>query len=669
MQNTNISAKARKITCFIVYAHAEGADPASTTLYQLAAKLEAAQIEVIWDRNTKGRGGHNIGDYNGRIAINHPEAVDFVLVAGTKQLLTKYRDTEPHVVNDELNDVRIRISKEDDVVKLYTNKVLQRSVLPLLLDGDMEQSLPDFFHNGTRERFVYFDLRNQESQESIEHGFAKIIATMQVPRSEQCFLHWLDIWNKAKSMTTERVISDLSKFYPDRDAALSEIDAQLQSQDLPIIHRQDQESLAKIIPRNSYYIERPAQEKKVIEYLQQGRHAVIHGPGGSGKTQIASKLAYQAKEQGLRLGVGQEDYFAAVFWIEMDNEQSAIAGFYKVLDYWDVPHSVEQPLEVLLIQLQTAISNAKNTYKAKPWLMVLDNADSPERLSPAINEFIEECTSCYSLITSRYPNWPYPGVKLQWQMEPEKANELAMKWLEDKAPAAKEIADLATELGYYPLAIARACQLMRTTPSLNITNYLQALRERNADIKQIEAKHEKELHTNYKGAYHLAITSMVQVSLANMSDVSALQTAICAFLYSDHIPTSFMAVPVPQDIPQTQNSTAKSLLAPTAATLVAGSRGLLQEVRQDAVAMHRLVQDALRQEIKEVTYFKALEQCLQVMHRNFVFTRVEHHKKLATDPALAEQERMYAKHAVQCLMHLSVLGSWKPEYRAINAIY
>ncbi|KAM0162911.1 hypothetical protein ACHAPG_001618 [Botrytis cinerea] len=204
---------------------------------------------------------------------------------------------------------------------------------------------------------------------------------------------------------------------------------------------------------SSYFVGRTGQADKVKELFgdvttnPRSKHKilVIHGLGGSGKTQFSLKYIENNRHR-----------YWGIFWIDCSNESTAEKGFASLGENAQKASSLEAGMHWL--------SNQSTS-----WLLVLDNADDPEMDLP---RYFPAGGNGHILVTTRNP-----GVRihntvgyLKFQgMDPEEAITLLLKLAypenEPKFPPApqnRQIAEgIASELGYLALALTHAGATIR----------------------------------------------------------------------------------------------------------------------------------------------------------------------------------------------------------------
>ncbi|KAK2736911.1 hypothetical protein FQN57_000514 [Myotisia sp. PD_48] len=163
---------------------------------------------------------------------------------------------------------------------------------------------------------------------------------------------------------------------------------------------------------------------------------VVHGLGGSGKTQLCSKFA---KDQGHR--------YWAVFTIDASSQDRAAESFARIGEIGGM-QSTEQAGKYFLQQAQ------------KPWLLIIDNADKPDL---DIEKLFPSADKGHLLVTTRNPDlrkYGNVGSLELLGLSEEDALHLLLKsaWIARPWDTSMEVAGkrITKALGYLTLAIIQA---------------------------------------------------------------------------------------------------------------------------------------------------------------------------------------------------------------------
>jgi tetratricopeptide (TPR) repeat protein len=193
------------------------------------------------------------------------------------------------------------------------------------------------------------------------------------------------------------------------------------------------------------------------------RNKVIHGLGGTGKTQVAVCYAH----------LHRNDY-RNVWWLEAEESISLASG------YADIAKQLKLPGLNPSDQRETIQAVREWLDTADGWLLVLDNAISPQR----VRDYLPRGLTGHVLITSQNPHWDRyaKSVYLDVLAENDAVAYLTDQTGDADAAAARE---LAHELGRLPLAIAHAAAyIKRTGGSLRLRDYIDRFRKHGLRVQE-----------------------------------------------------------------------------------------------------------------------------------------------------------------------------------------
>lgn len=255
-----------------------------------------------------------------------------------------------------------------------------------------------------------------------------------------------------------------------------------------------------------HFHDRPDLLTKIDHALE--RHGVsaltaLHGLGGIGKTQLALRFASQRRSQ-YKLGA----------WIEAESAVSLLSGFSALAPLLGIGAEQDQQL------LAALVINALPT--REPWLIVFDNADSPEILRP----YVERLSgNGHMLITSRNQQWDdlaAPVSVTEWSVEESAAFLLERTGQSDRI----EAESLAHDLGGLVLALEHAAAYMRAGDGMTLAEYRRIWREK---LKRSARGH----------AYEKSVAATLGLSLDRaITESPAAYDLLCLFawLAPDRIP-------------------------------------------------------------------------------------------------------------------------------------
>src|SRR6266571_5368682 len=201
-------------------------------------------------------------------------------------------------------------------------------------------------------------------------------------------------------------------------------------------------------------------------------HAIF-GLGGIGKTQTAVEYTYRYRSE-----------YRFIFWIRADTEEALQAGFVEIARLLDLPEQhATNPAE-------TAQAVKHWLEHTGEWLLVFDNADTPELLKA----YYPRTPRGHIVLTSRAQVFDTLGIARPLalaKMHPEEALDFLFKRTAraQSDPAEKNAAEhLAAELGYLPLALEQAAAYM-TAKGARFQDYLTSYqRQRLALLNKAQPK-------------------------------------------------------------------------------------------------------------------------------------------------------------------------------------
>ncbi|KAJ7282246.1 hypothetical protein C8J57DRAFT_43987 [Mycena rebaudengoi] len=248
---------------------------------------------------------------------------------------------------------------------------------------------------------------------------------------------------------------------------------------------------------------------KMHEYFAQNignRHVcLLHGLGGSGKTQVALKF----------LAESQSNRFTDVFFLDASTADTIQAGLKNIA----LTHSLGSDHEDASLWLASCTTE---------WLLILDNADDPKL---NLFNFFPQSSRGNILITSRNPQLRLhaPGAHHRISdLEEEAAVQLLL--VSSAEPVTSETEMLATEivkvLNCFPLAVIQAGAYISKTGSLR--RYI-ALYEQN------QGRLLSEVPVQSQDKYAWSVYTTWDISFKCLSKVAARFLQLCSFLHHEGI--------------------------------------------------------------------------------------------------------------------------------------
>jgi tetratricopeptide (TPR) repeat protein len=192
----------------------------------------------------------------------------------------------------------------------------------------------------------------------------------------------------------------------------------------------------------------------------------ISGLGGIGKTQTAVEYTYRYRSE-----------YQSIFWIRAETEVELQAGFVEIAKLLDLPEqNATNPADTV----QAVRRWLEHT---REWLLVFDNADTPELLKASY----PRQPRGHILLTSRAQLFDTLGIARPLalvEMDPEEALSFLFKRTEraQSDPAEKNAAEqLAAELGYLPLALEQAAAYI-TAKAARFQDYLASFQNQRLSL-------------------------------------------------------------------------------------------------------------------------------------------------------------------------------------------
>ncbi|KAJ7143453.1 hypothetical protein C8R46DRAFT_1360542 [Mycena filopes] len=225
---------------------------------------------------------------------------------------------------------------------------------------------------------------------------------------------------------------------------------------------------------------------------------VLHGLGGTGKTQTALKFIQDSDAN-----------FTNIFLVDASSIETIKIGLQNIAQSGAVGDSVEDAL----IWFKGQHDN---------WLLCFDNADDPDI---SLNDFIPQCNHGNILVTSRNPQLAVYGASSSVSdMEEPDAVTLLLRSAsrENSAENVKVAAVIAKALYYLPLAIVQAGAFI--SESEDLEGYL-ALYQSNRKV--LLSRKAGQTHDHYAWTVY----TTWQISFERLSETAGTFLQLCSFLH------------------------------------------------------------------------------------------------------------------------------------------
>ncbi|WP_409471215.1 FxSxx-COOH system tetratricopeptide repeat protein [Streptomyces sp. HC307] len=273
-----------------------------------------------------------------------------------------------------------------------------------------------------------------------------------------------------------------------------------------------------IPPRNPNFTGRVDLLERLSERLREGTTTTvlpeaIHGMGGVGKTQLAIEYAYRHQSE-----------YDIVWWIPAER-----------------PGQIGQALVELAQRLGLVTTSEANIAgpavrealrEGRPysrWLLIFDNADSPER----VRDYFPTGGSGTILVTSRNRRWSVVGPSLEVDVfTREESKELLRRSGPDDLDDA-EADRLADALGDLPLALEQAAA-WRAETGMPVSEYLRLFEHKRSELLEVSPPPD----------YQLPVAAAWNVSLDHLEtrSLTALRLLqLCSYFAPDPISRSIFS--------------------------------------------------------------------------------------------------------------------------------
>ncbi len=323
----------------------------------------------------------------------------------------------------------------------------------------------------------------------------------------------------------------------------------------------------------------------------------ISGLGGIGKTQTAVEYAYRYR-----------DRYQAVLWARAETEQQLAAGFAELAGVLDLPEKDARE--------QALAAEAVGRWLAEhdSWLLVLDNADSPEIVEP----LVPAAPRGHVLLTSRAQS--FGGLDVEpirlATLPPDEALAFLLKRTGRQDPAAGErraAGELAEELGFLPLALEQAAAYVADGSSFE--DYLKSYRKRRLGLL---AKGSPRRDYPESVATTWAM-NFEQVAAASPASAEILQ--VSAFLAPDGIGLEILV----------EGATELGPVLAAALETASGDPAVLEDLlrplsrfsligrvpEERTFSVHRMVQEVVKSALGEEARGLWAERCVRALNRVF----------------------------------------------------
>ncbi|WP_007512744.1 FxSxx-COOH system tetratricopeptide repeat protein [Pseudofrankia saprophytica] len=291
----------------------------------------------------------------------------------------------------------------------------------------------------------------------------------------------------------------------------------------------------------------------------------VHGLGGVGKTQLAVEYCYRFRRD-----------YELVWWVAAQDSAAALAGLARLAERVGVavPGAAEESVRAVMVLLASGSRFGR-------WLLVLDNAGVPADPFGVLKA--AEASGGHVLVTSRDHRWSTLARPVQVDVLPS-MDAMTLLRCHVGQVADRDAGRIVAALGNLPLAVEQAGAFLATT-AMTPTDYAGLLSTQLRGLMSRGAP---------AGVTPVAATWTV--TLHQLDDPAVVMLArLWAHFGPEPIPLDLLRTDVAGVLPAPldQAATDRIALAETVGRLL--TLALVRRTEDaDAVVMHRLIQDVLR---------------------------------------------------------------------------
>lgn len=274
------------------------------------------------------------------------------------------------------------------------------------------------------------------------------------------------------------------------------------------------------ISEASYFVPRQPIMDQILQNIKENRVCTLVGIGGSGKTQLALKIANNHQQE-----------YSVVFWFEAKGHPELTQSFFRIAQMLGLaPPRYSQMRESQLTRRheQDYIIAVKQwlSKRRSPYLLVFDNCDEKSVLE-GLKQYFPN-TGGHILVTSRRDdaiNLVAHGVEVKG-LEEEEAVDLLLKHARISNPSDEELVharQIIKKLDGLALAVDLAGGFIRQQRS-SLETYVQEYEQRNAAVLEKLFKQQK------TGTYPNTVFTAWDLSISKMTEGARQLIYLLSFL-------------------------------------------------------------------------------------------------------------------------------------------
>jgi len=345
-------------------------------------------------------------------------------------------------------------------------------------------------------------------------------------------------------------------------------------------------------PQNPNFTGRADRLEELRQNFFSGRALVqaLHGLAGVGKSAIALQYCWHYQEE-----------YDVIWWLRSE-EPGALME-----DYTALAGPLGLPEKSRSDQSEIKAAVKKRLSEISGWLLVFDNAESPEDLL----EYLPVSCSGQIIITSLNPNWRRIAEPLEVErMKPEEAEDFLIRRTgrNNNDKEKNQAARLALELGYLPLALEQAGAFIEQL-RCDFNHYLEMFQKESTRLFSSSPK-PLDYPRSVATTFNLSLGRVGEKCLAGRELMKLL-----AFFAPQNIPLDvikngheFLPRNLADDVNEVQQWDQD---------LMALNRYSLIKTNDDLISVHRLVQAVLRDSMDQAGKKTWAEAALKIVNRSF----------------------------------------------------